>query len=119
MEAHLSIQCVMQVEDRINYGVHHERGGASFTLPDSVVGIMKKFRTKLLDARYLPETDSHFQSLASLAAIHHHCTESSQCCFMTRRLKVVGDSVEINLDGDRGMLIENVCFFIYIMNLSI
>jgi hypothetical protein len=56
--AHLSIAGIMSVDAIIDYNVCSESGAVSFSLPDSVMKIMSKFRTKLLEARYMPDTDS-------------------------------------------------------------
>jgi hypothetical protein len=57
-KAHLSIAGIMSVEAMIDYNVCSESGTVSFSLPDAVVKMMNKFRTKLLEARYMPDTDS-------------------------------------------------------------
>jgi hypothetical protein len=56
-KAHLSIAGIMSVDAMIDYNVCSESGAVSFSLPDSVVKIMNKFRTKLLEARYMPDSD--------------------------------------------------------------
>jgi hypothetical protein len=57
-KAHLSIAGIMSVDAIIDYNVCSESGAVSFSLPNSVVKMMNKFRTKLLEARYMPDTDS-------------------------------------------------------------
>jgi hypothetical protein len=57
-KAHLWIAGIMSVDAMIDYNVCVESGAVSFSLPDSVVKTMNKFRTKLLEARYMPDTDS-------------------------------------------------------------
>jgi hypothetical protein len=57
-KAHLSIAGIMSVDAVIYYNVCSESGAVSFSLPDSVVKMMKRFRTKLVEARYMPDTDS-------------------------------------------------------------
>ena len=56
--ARLSIAGAMSVDATIDYNISPNSGNVSFSLPDSVQAMMKKFRTKLLEARYLPDSDS-------------------------------------------------------------
>jgi hypothetical protein len=57
-KAHLSIAGIMSVDAIIDYNVCSDSGAVSFSLPDSVVKMMNRFRTKLLEAQYMPDTDS-------------------------------------------------------------
>lgn len=52
----LSIDGMMKVDAAINYTVHDS--GISFNLPPSVVRILQKFRTKLVDVSYSGENDT-------------------------------------------------------------
>jgi len=56
---HLSISGrIMSVEAPIEYQVCEASGAVSFALPDSVVKVLRRFRSKLLDARYIPGSDT-------------------------------------------------------------
>jgi hypothetical protein len=56
--AHLSIEGVMSVDAVVDYSVCSKSGTVSFLLPESVVKVLKRFRTRLLEARYIPESDT-------------------------------------------------------------
>ena len=55
---HLSIGGGMSVDATIDHNVCSTTGAVSFLLPESVIKILRKFRTKLVEARYNPESDS-------------------------------------------------------------
>ena len=55
--AQLTITGVMSVDAIVDYDVCEDSGNVSFDLPDNVVAMLRRFRTKLVEAYYEPSSD--------------------------------------------------------------
>merc|ERR1712232_696234 len=55
--AQLTISGVMSVDAIVDYDVCEDSGNVSFELPDNVVAMLRRFRTKLVEAYYEPSSD--------------------------------------------------------------
>lgn len=55
---HLMIEGVMSVIADIDYSICESSGSVRFVLPEVIQQMLRRFRTKLVSAKYLPETDT-------------------------------------------------------------
>ena len=55
---HLMIEGTMSVIVDIDYSICESSGSVLFILPEGIQQMLRKFRTKLVSAKYLPETDT-------------------------------------------------------------
>lgn len=55
--AQLTISGVMSVDAIVDYDVCEDSGNVSFDLPENVVAMLRRFRTKLVEAYYEPSSD--------------------------------------------------------------
>jgi hypothetical protein len=55
---HLKIDGAMVVDADINYEICATSGSVLFLLPEVVQQMLRRFRTKLIGAKYVPETDT-------------------------------------------------------------